>query len=203
LFVGGDMGAVAVTAPATSIRKRWWSQCACLNDMSKQDLTPLKPIYYLFNYFMFSFVSLGFEQTAIVQQTPLPTTNTTLWTISNLEVGGLSRKESDAHHYVRSATQTLWEDLMKNDHLWIDGCPGVGKSTTVFGWAMHIATKEDCQKSVMWLHFDVKGDLLFLKVIDGEAFRGKSKGNVACIFYWKWLQVLMSLFWTVPFRTLR
>jgi hypothetical protein len=49
LFVFGDMGAVAVAAPATAIRKHWWSQCACLNDM----LSKIKLLLNLFTIYVF------------------------------------------------------------------------------------------------------------------------------------------------------
>ena len=79
----------------------------------------------------------------IIQKSlPLPLQN-----LKNLKYGRLSDKNTKIY-YVRDDTIKLWKNLDSlslsgdkevNRAMWIDVSPVVGKSTTLFGWAMHKA----------------------------------------------------------------
>jgi len=73
------------------------------------------------------------------------------WVLNNLNIGGLSNSSDAQTHYLRDESKKLIRKLnevtIKNP-LWIDGCPGVGKSTTLFAWGRSL------EKKVLWVHFE-------------------------------------------------
>ena len=73
------------------------------------------------------------------------------WVLHNLNIGGLSNSSDAQTHYLRDESKKLIKKLngvtIKNP-LWIDGCPGVGKSTTLFAWGRSL------KKKVLWVHFE-------------------------------------------------
>jgi len=60
-----------------------------------------------------------------------------LFDISNFKYLGLAGSNQI---YVRRESKRLWETLealTASDLLYVDGPPGVGKSTELYGWCMH------------------------------------------------------------------
>jgi hypothetical protein len=76
-----------------------------------------------------------------------------VWTVSDFNFSGLSN-DTLKNVYVRKACVDMWhklEALETNNILFLDGAPGVGKSTELFGWSLYKAKT----KVVWWLHGDV------------------------------------------------
>lgn len=80
---------------------------------------------------------LVFKPVEFEAQAPLPQDN--VWFIYDLIKAGLS-ESTQQQHFVRDGTKQLWRELNglspgkeRNNGLWVDGCPGVGKSTAVLG----------------------------------------------------------------------
>lgn len=91
------------------------------------------------------------------RQLALDVSNTRSWLIKNLIISGLSNDPA-MEHYIRQSTQDLW-NLLNGNHephtrILINGCPGVGKSTTLFGWLMSRATSRRGRSSFLWIHFE-------------------------------------------------
>ena len=107
---------------------------------------------------------------AVRQESLPPPEDPQVWKLENLRSGGLSQKNYEIH-YVRKATIDLYKNLdslrpsEENEAeraMWIDGSPGVGKSTTLFGWGMHQASCMN--KNVLWVHV-VGAEYVFLRVL--------------------------------------
>jgi hypothetical protein len=77
------------------------------------------------------------------------------WDVTSFKYSGLVGSNQI---YVREESRRLWdvlEKLNKNDLLFVDGPPGVGKSTELYGWSMYKSRSTD--KKVLWLHKGLKG----------------------------------------------
>ena len=104
----------------------------------------------------------------IEHQEPNIPDNRNAWILRNLAIGGLKTYEDDDidTHYFRPASKNLM-DMLNNlkeeqryfdpndgnvlkraDRVWITGSPGIGKSSTLYGWAMLVGQ----EKSVLWVH---------------------------------------------------
>ena len=82
------------------------------------------------------------------------------WVLNNLNIGGLSNSSVAQTHYLRDESKKLNGVTTKNS-LWIDGCPGVGKSTTLFAWGRSL------KKKVLWVHFE-NGKYTLVNFENGE-----------------------------------
>lgn len=74
----------------------------------------------------------------------------TVWDIENFSYSCLSTSDTLRSIYVREECVRLWrmlDSLVPNDILFVDGAPGVGKSTLVYGWLMYMAAS----KNVLWV----------------------------------------------------
>ena len=77
---------------------------------------------------------------------------------------------------MRDETRDLWqalEGLGTGDSnmrgMWISGPPGVGKSTEVYAWGMHHATRTDSERrNMLWVHESSKTCYEFVKVFEGS-----------------------------------
>ncbi len=92
---------------------------------------------------------------------PLNHDSSSTWTINHMKYSGLSESESITI-YKREEAIRLWNELnnlevkvspAKKDLLFVAGCPGIGKSTEVYGWAVMQAKL----KSVLWVHYSLAG----------------------------------------------
>lgn len=78
-----------------------------------------------------------------------------VWHVPHLKEVGLHNSVETGACYVRSQSVAMWRMLCEKlespgeKACWIQGPPGVGKSTELFGWLMHVAPS---QKSVLWVH---------------------------------------------------
>ena len=79
------------------------------------------------------------------------------WTISNMNVSGLIATNS-VDIFIREESEVLQQkldDLQDKDVLFVGGCPGIGKSTQIYGWAI---VKAKCSRqSVLWVHYTLTG----------------------------------------------
>ena len=111
-----------------------------------------------------------------------------IWKVSNLNRAHLA---GNVTHYVRKEARCLYDDLSRlsitgneanGRAMWVDGCPGVGKSTTLFGWGLHQATIEIKEKKkVLWVHFE-KERYYLLKIEKGNGMECTLAGE-------KWAQI--------------
>lgn len=54
------------------------------------------------------------------------------------------------------------------------GPPGVGKSTELYGWGMHMATRQDAsRKDLLWLHLSEENYVVVVEVIRGVMYHSK------------------------------
>ena len=95
------------------------------------------------------------------------------WELYHLDHAHLSISNAQQNHFVRDDTIQLWDSLIKlksNGNnmraIWIDGCPGVGKSTTLFGWVLFSAVS--LRKAILWVHYEEKNYHL-LRIVDSNA----------------------------------
>jgi DNA polymerase III delta prime subunit len=99
------------------------------------------------------------QDAALVDQEPMGEEGTT-WDISGYEYSGLS-SNATLKTYVRSESVKIWgklNGLEVDDVLLVDGPPGIGKSTVLYGWARYKAT----ESKVLWVHrgYGIKGTTL-------------------------------------------
>ena len=108
----------------------------------------------------FSFVAYQVAQFAFDSVSPFNDSGST-WIINHMVYSGLSESASITL-YKRDEALRLWSDLnnlkvkaspAKKDLLFVAGCPGIGKSTEIYGWAVLQALT----KSVLWVHYSLSG----------------------------------------------
>ena len=78
-----------------------------------------------------------------------------MWNVGHLGSAGLSANSSVV--YVREECVKLWNSLNMEvlvNNTFITGCPGVGKSTVLFGWVQYHGIHG---KSILWVHYTIVG----------------------------------------------
>ena len=105
--------------------------------------------------------------------------------MNGFNLAGLGKKNS-VLAFVREESKQLWQTLMSLQvcnvedccryncktvrGVWISGCPGVGKSTELFGWGMYMATRQDKdRKNMLWVH-ETMSNFKMVKVVDGVIY---------------------------------
>ena len=91
------------------------------------------------------------------------------WTIRGLVAAGLAQDADVQTHFVRKETSRLIATLDSLRHpksaLWITGSPGVGKSTSLFGW---LTMTRNAQRGFVWIHSDIIGVYVVRRNRDGQ-----------------------------------
>ena len=97
-----------------------------------------------------------------------------LYSLSNLDIAGFSENSSYQVQYFRTESRRMMdilESLKPGKSIWLSGCPGIGKSTTLFGWLNLAEVSKD---GYLWMHYE---DDLTVYVIyrrsNGESFSSK------------------------------
>lgn len=96
-----------------------------------------------------------------------------VWHVPHLKEVGLHKSADTGTCYVRSQSVSMWRMLCeklestREKTCWIQGPPGVGKSTELFGWLMHVAPR---QNSVLWVH-QIRDDRCRVIMKDGDRWR--------------------------------
>jgi hypothetical protein len=92
-----------------------------------------------------------------------------IWTVHNLKEAGLSLDSEKVVLYVRNESVELWDALNKqlessltnpNTLFFIEGAPGIGKSTELFGWFLWSTATS--KKNGCWIHGNVDGSLFYV-----------------------------------------
>ena len=97
---------------------------------------------------------------------------------NGLVLAGLQPTSTHVVTYVRQETRELWDQLnglgaaCVYRGVWICGPPGVGKSTELFGWGMFQATREDAPLDLVWVHQQVPGRCVIVKVTNRVVSKG-------------------------------
>ena len=99
----------------------------------------------------------------------------TIWTVHNLKEAGLSLHDDEVVLYVRNESADLWNAL-NNQELslnttglfFIQGSPGIGKSTELFGWFLW--STANSKKNCCWIHGNVDGSLFYVVEYSSNAW---------------------------------
>jgi hypothetical protein len=122
------------------------------------------------------------------------------WTAHNMLVSGFGLGNYESKDFfVRQATIDLWDQLNSlvvaklpvagRDYraLWIQGCPGVGKSSVLFGWVNYKATNGS---KVLWVH--ESGKRFYVTRYDGMGYAMCSNLNMRDPTFWSEFQSIVS-----------
>jgi hypothetical protein len=95
------------------------------------------------------------------------------WIIRDLHYAGLSKVNDDQEHFIRDETRKQVDAILgideKKPRWWIVGCPGVGKSTTLF--ALLNSPVFD-GKGFKWVHASEDKYSVVLKTKGGDCYHG-------------------------------
>lgn len=79
--------------------------------------------------------------------------------VSNLVAAGLLLQEEEMTLYLRGESDRMMQTLsdVDRDHIWFSGCPGIGKSTMLFGY---LNLPDVSSNGFLWIHcLDTKFDI--------------------------------------------